>query len=86
MKINIRYYKTNLSLQVSLTLSQEIRRLSALVDEFDNPFRAERAALEQYKRSLHRHVEAGLGSRLKKRLSSDIGHEMDEAQKEMAGQ
>ncbi|CAG4906910.1 unnamed protein product [Colias eurytheme] len=70
--------------KVSLTLSQEIRRLSALVDEYGEPFRTERAALEQYKRALHRHVEAGLGSRLKKRLSSDIGHEMDEAQKEMA--
>ncbi|CAG5011450.1 unnamed protein product [Parnassius apollo] len=70
--------------KVSLTLSQEIRRLSALVDEHDSPFRTERAALEQYKRALHRHVEAGLGSRLKKRLSSDIGHEMDAVQKEMA--
>ncbi|XP_050663538.1 transmembrane GTPase Marf [Leptidea sinapis] len=70
--------------KVSLTLSQEIRRLSALVDEYDTPFRTERSALEQYKRALHRHVESGLGSRLKKRLSADIGHEMDEAQKEMA--
>ncbi|XP_046965481.1 transmembrane GTPase Marf [Vanessa cardui] len=70
--------------KVSLTLSQEIRRLSALVDEYEAPFRSERGALEQYKRALHRHVEAGLGSRLKKRLSADIGHEMDEAQKEMA--
>ncbi|XP_069365566.1 transmembrane GTPase Marf isoform X2 [Maniola hyperantus] len=70
--------------KVSLTLSQEIRRLSALVDEHDAPFRNDRQALEQYKRALHRHVESGLGSRLKKRLSSDIGHEMDEAQKEMA--
>ncbi|XP_045785510.1 transmembrane GTPase Marf isoform X1 [Maniola jurtina] len=70
--------------KVSLTLSQEIRRLSALVDEYEAPFRNDRQALEQYKRALHRHVESGLGSRLKKRLSSDIGHEMDEAQKEMA--
>lgn len=70
---------------MSLTLSQEIRRLSALIDEYDSPFRSERGALEAYKKALHRHVEAGLGSRLKKRLSSDIGHEMDEAQKEMAG-
>ncbi|KPJ07997.1 Transmembrane GTPase Marf [Papilio machaon] len=56
--------------KVSLTLSQEIRRLSALVDEYDAPFRSERGALEQYKRQLHRHVEAGLGQRLKKRLSA----------------
>ncbi|XP_045542694.1 transmembrane GTPase Marf [Papilio machaon] len=70
--------------KVSLTLSQEIRRLSALVDEYDAPFRSERGALEQYKRQLHRHVEAGLGQRLKKRLSADIGQEMDAVQKEMA--
>ncbi|XP_068629455.1 transmembrane GTPase Marf [Battus philenor] len=70
--------------KVSLTLSQEIRRLSALVDEYDTPFKPDRAALDQYKRQLHRHVEAGLGSRLKKRLSADIGHEMDDVQKEMA--
>ncbi|KAM3961796.1 mitochondrial assembly regulatory factor isoform 1-T2 [Aphomia sociella] len=70
--------------KVSLTLSQEIRRLSALVGEHEAPFRPERGALEQYKRALHRHVEAGLGERLKLRLSADIGHEMDQAQREMA--
>ncbi|CAG9783430.1 unnamed protein product [Diatraea saccharalis] len=84
MKDKINRMVESVEHKVSLTLSQEIRRLSALVDEYDALFRPERAALEQYKRALHRHVEAGLGSRLKKRLSSDIGHEMDEAQKEMA--
>ncbi|KAL0841724.1 hypothetical protein ABMA28_013996 [Loxostege sticticalis] len=84
MKDKINRMVESVEHKVSLTLSQEIRRLSALVDEYDTPFRSERAALEQYKRALHRHVEAGLGQRLKKRLSSDIGHEMDEAQKEMA--
>ncbi|XP_049866737.1 transmembrane GTPase Marf [Pectinophora gossypiella] len=84
MKDKINRMVESVEHKVSLTLSQEIRRLSALVDEYDTPFRPERAALEAYKRALHRHVEAGLGSRLKKRLSSDIGHEMDEAQKEMA--
>lgn len=49
------------------------------------PFRTERTQLEQYKKQLHRHVESGLGSRLKKRLSADIGNEMDQAQKDMAG-
>ncbi|XP_072944435.1 transmembrane GTPase Marf [Epargyreus clarus] len=84
MKDKINRMVESVEHKVSLTLSQEIRRLSALVDEYDTPFRTERAALEQYKRQLHRHVESGLGSRLKKRLSADIGHEMDEAQKEMA--
>ncbi|CAH0406706.1 unnamed protein product [Chilo suppressalis] len=84
MKDKINRMVESVEHKVSLTLSQEIRRLSALVDEYESPFRAERAALEHYKRALHRHVESGLGSRLKKRLSSDIGHEMDEAQKEMA--
>ncbi|VVC96648.1 unnamed protein product [Leptidea sinapis] len=63
-----RQMKEKIGKMVSLTLSQEIRRLSALVDEYDTPFRTERSALEQYKRALHRHVESGLGSRLKKRL------------------
>ncbi|XP_047988337.1 transmembrane GTPase Marf [Leguminivora glycinivorella] len=84
MKDKINRMVESVEHKVSLTLSQEIRRLAALVDEYDTSFRADRAALEQYKRALHRHVEAGLGSRLKKRLSHDIGHEMDEAQKEMA--
>ncbi|KPJ21378.1 Transmembrane GTPase Marf, partial [Papilio machaon] len=80
-----RQMKDKIGRMVSLTLSQEIRRLSALVDEYDAPFRSERGALEQYKRQLHRHVEAGLGQRLKKRLSADIGQEMDTVQQEMAG-
>ncbi|CAB3234736.1 unnamed protein product [Arctia plantaginis] len=84
MKDKINRMVESVEHKVSLTLSQEIRRLSALIDEYDSPFRSERGALEQYKRALHRHVEAGLGSRLKKRLSADIGHEMDQAQKEMA--
>lgn len=84
MKDKINKMVESVEHKVSLTLSQEIRRLSALVDEYDVVFKPERGALEQYKRSLHKHVESGLGSRLKKRLSSDIGQEMDEAQKEMA--
>ncbi|XP_012551818.1 transmembrane GTPase Marf [Bombyx mori] len=84
MKDKINRMVESVEHKVSLTLSQEIRRLSALVDEYESEFRPERPALEQYKRALHRHVEAGLGSRLKKRLSSDIGNEMDVVQKEMA--
>lgn len=84
MKDKINRMVESVEHKVSLTLSQEIRRLSALVDEYDTPFKTERNALEQYKRALHRHVESGLGSRLKKRLSADIGNEMDQAQKEMA--
>ncbi|XP_049695006.2 transmembrane GTPase Marf isoform X2 [Helicoverpa armigera] len=84
MKDKINRMVESVEHKVSLTLSQEIRRLSALVDEYDAPFRTERGALDQYKRALHKHVESGLGSRLKKRLSADIGNEMDQAQKEMA--
>ncbi|CAH0604430.1 unnamed protein product [Chrysodeixis includens] len=84
MKDKINRMVESVEHKVSLTLSQEIRRLSALVDEHAGLFRAERGALDAYKRALHRHVEQGLGERLKKRLSADIGHEMDQAQKEMA--
>ncbi|XP_059061755.1 transmembrane GTPase Marf [Achroia grisella] len=84
MKDKINRMVESVEHQVSLTLSQEIRRLSALVGEYEAPFRSERPALDQYKRALHRHVESGLGERLKLRLSKDIGAEMQSAQQEMA--
>ncbi|KOB67528.1 Transmembrane GTPase Marf [Operophtera brumata] len=56
MKDKINRMVESVEHKVSLTLSQEIRRLSALIDEYDSPFRSERGALENYKKALHRHV------------------------------
>ena len=48
--------------RVSKALSEEIRRLAVLVDEFSVPFHPESLVLNVYKRELHTHVENGLGT------------------------
>ena len=47
---------------MSRALSEEIRRLSVLVDKFNCPFEPARY---KYKLTLHHHVENGLGSKLR---------------------
>lgn len=69
--------------QVSKALSDEIRRLSVLVDEFHAPFHSEQLVLQHYKKELHNHVEACLGSNLRARLSTALALNMEASQKEM---
>lgn len=66
-------------------MSEEIRRLAVLVDEFSLPFHAEPLVLNVYKRELHAHVENGLGSNLRARLSTALAMNVEAAQKEMCG-
>nr|CAG4646047.1 EOG090X01A3 [Macrothrix elegans] len=70
--------------KVSKALSDEIRRLSVLVDEFHAPFHSEQLVLQVYKKELHNHVEACLGSNLRARLSTALALNMEQAQKDMA--
>ena len=56
--------------QVGKAMSEEIRRLSVLVDEFNDPFHPDPLVLNVYKSRLNHHIEAGIGSNLKNRLSS----------------
>nr|CAG4635946.1 EOG090X01A3 [Eubosmina coregoni]SVE69640.1 EOG090X01A3 [Eubosmina coregoni] len=70
--------------KVSKALSDEIRRLSVLVDEFHAPFHSEQIVLQVYKKELHNHVEACLGSNLRARLSTALALNMETSQKEMA--
>lgn len=70
--------------KVSKALSDEIRRLSVLVDEFHAPFHSEQLVLQVYKKELHNHVEACLGSNLRARLSTALALNMETSQKEMA--
>ncbi|RXG67762.1 Transmembrane GTPase Marf [Armadillidium vulgare] len=51
--------------RVSNALNEEIRRLFVLVDEFNEPFHPDPLVLNVYKKTLHSHVEAGLGSNLR---------------------
>lgn len=69
--------------QVSNALNEEIRRLSVLVDEFAEPFHPDPLVLNVYKRTLHSHVEAGLGSNLRARLSSALALNVESSQAEM---
>ena len=72
--------------QVAVALSEEIRRLSLMVDEFSAPFHPDPLVMNVYKKELHNHVEAGLGSNLKGRLSTAVAANMESSQRDMTGQ
>lgn len=61
MKEKIHRMVEDVEQRVSKALSEEIRRLAVLVDEFSVPFHPESLVLNVYKRELHTHVENGLG-------------------------
>ncbi|GIY60601.1 transmembrane GTPase Marf [Caerostris extrusa] len=61
---------------VSRTLNEEIRRLHVLVDEFKKPFNSESFILNAYKKELSNHMEQGLGSNLKGKLSYEVQIQM----------
>lgn len=69
--------------KVSVALNDEIRRLSNLVNDFERPFSVDSIALNVYKKELHSHVEQGLGSNLKSRLSSALTYNVESTQKQM---
>jgi mitofusin len=56
-----------------------------LVDEFSLPFHPEQLVLNVYKKELHIHVENGLGSNLRARLSTALAMNMENSQREMTG-
>merc|ERR1712111_77835 len=63
--------------------SEEIRRLSVLVDEFNDPFHPDPLVLNVYKSRLNHHIETGIGSNLKSRLSSDLQVNIESHEQEM---
>jgi len=69
--------------KVAKGLSEEIRRLSVLVDEFSDPFHPDPLVVNVYKSKLNHHLESGVGSNLKARLSSDLQLNMETQQKDM---
>lgn len=83
MKDKIRQMVEDVEGKVSKALSEEIRRLGVLVDEFNASFHADDLVLNVYKKELHSHVEAGLGSNLRARLSTALALNMESSQKEM---
>ncbi|KAJ3662897.1 hypothetical protein Zmor_007215 [Zophobas morio] len=83
MKQKIHNMVEDVEQRVSKALNEEIRRLSTLVDEFNLPFHPEPLVLNVYKKELHLHVETGLGSNLKARLSTALAMNMEASQREM---
>ncbi|XP_014239321.1 transmembrane GTPase Marf isoform X2 [Cimex lectularius] len=83
MKEKIHHMVEDVEQRVSKALSEEIRRLSSLVDEFNLPFHTDLLVLNVYKKELHLHVENGLGSNLRARLSTALAMNIEASQREM---
>ncbi|XP_076242665.1 mitochondrial assembly regulatory factor isoform X1 [Calliopsis andreniformis] len=83
MKDKIHRIVEDVEQRVSKALSEEIHRLAVLVDEFSVPFHTDLLVLNVYKRELHKHVENGLGSNLRSRLSNALAMNMESSQREM---
>ena len=66
-------------------MSEEIWRLSVLVDEFNDPFHPDPLVLNVYKSRLNHRIEAGIGSNLKNRLSSDLQFNVQSHEQDMIG-
>jgi mitofusin len=71
--------------KVCSALTEEIRRLNILVNDYDKPFNPEAHFLEAYKKELHSHVEKGLGMNLRARLSAALSGQVETASKHMEG-
>ena len=83
MKDKIRSITEDVEYKVGKAMSEEIRRLSVLVDEFNDPFHPDPLVLNVYKSRINHHIEAGIGSNLKTRLSSDLQFNIENHEREM---
>ena len=54
-----------------------------MVDEFNDPFHPDTLVLNVYKSRLNHHIESGIGSNLKTRLSSDLQVNIESHEQEM---
>lgn len=83
VKHQICYLVKQVEQKVSTALNEEIRRLALLVNDFERPFSVDPIALTTYKKELNGHVEQGLGSNLKSRLSTALSCNVDSTQRSM---
>ena len=83
MKGKIRSITEDVEYKVGKAMSEEIRRLSVLVDEFNDPFHPDPLVLNVYKSRINHHIEAGIGLNLKTRLSSDLQFNIENHEKDM---
>nr|XP_026647869.1 mitofusin-1 isoform X2 [Zonotrichia albicollis] len=69
--------------KVSSAMTDEICRLSVLVDEFYSDFHPSPQVLKLYKTELNKHIEDGLGKNLAERCSTEVNQSMHQSQQEM---
>merc|ERR1712001_189084 len=85
MKQKIHTITEDVEGKVGKAMSEEIRRLSILIDEFNDPFHPDQLVLNVYKSRLNHHIETGIGSNLKSRLSSDLQFNVENHEQDMIG-
>ncbi|XP_058119292.1 transmembrane GTPase Marf [Anopheles ziemanni] len=85
MKMKIHTMVEEVEQKVAKALNEEIWRLNVLVDEFNLPFHTDPLVLNVYKKEINAHVETGLGSNLRARLSTALAMNVETAQREMTG-
>lgn len=83
MKMKIHTMVEEVEQKVAKALNEEIWRLNVLVDEFNLPFHSDPLVLNVYKKEINGHVESGLGSNLRARLSTALAMNVETAQREM---
>lgn len=83
MKMKIHNMVEEVEQKVAKALNEEIWRLNVLVDEFNLPFHSDPLVLNVYKKEINGHVESGLGSNLRARLSTALAMNVETAQREM---
>ncbi|KAJ6632777.1 Transmembrane GTPase Marf [Pseudolycoriella hygida] len=83
MKLKIHNMVEEVEQKVCKTLNEEIWRLGVLVDEFNLPFHTEPLVMNVYKKEINAHVETGLGSNLRSKLSTALAMNVENAQREM---
>ncbi|XP_029471643.1 mitofusin-1 isoform X2 [Rhinatrema bivittatum] len=83
IKRRIKEVTEEVATKVSGAMTDEICRLSVLVDEFSSDFHPASQVLKVYKNELNMHIEEGLGRNLADRCSHAVNASMQQAQEEM---
>uniref|UniRef100_A0A8D0LAA0 Mitofusin 1 n=1 Tax=Sphenodon punctatus TaxID=8508 RepID=A0A8D0LAA0_SPHPU len=83
IKRKIKQVTEEVANKVSSAMSDEICRLSILVDEFYSDFHPSQQVLKLYKSELNNHIEDGLGKNLADRCSNEVNQSMHQSQEEM---
>lgn len=86
MKNKIQLFTLEVENQVAQAMTDEIRRLDYLVDDFDHAFHPHPGFIRTYKSELHAYIEKGLGTNLKAKCSAPLIESIEEYKDEMKGQ